>query len=540
MEFETPVLIVGAGPVGLAAALELDYHGIECMVIDQGDGRVEHPRTGLIAVRTMEFCRRWGIAQRIRACGFPEDYALSIVFCTSLSGFTLARQDYPSMRDTPTPDATPEKRQRCPQMWFDPILRNALRARNAVRLRDRCRLETVEQSGDIVRASAVDLQTGEPVAIRARFLIGCDGAASGLRRQLGIGMSGEPDLSYSVNILFRSPELVRQHDKGEAERYLLVGPEGGWGNITVVDGRDVWRMTVLGSPQKLDLARFDPRAAVIRGLGRDDIAFDILSVVPWRRSRLLAERWRAGRVFLAGDAVHTMSPTGGMGMNTGMQDAVDLGWKLAAVLRGWGGSRLLDAYELERRPVAVRNGLFSSRNFSAWKGSAQDAALMEASERGQRARREAGEAMRLATQAEWESLGLQIGYRYDASPLCVDDASPLPADDDSKYTPTARPGARAPHAWLADGRSTLDLFGRGYVLLRCGTPSRPDPRLACLAGAAAERNVPLTCFDVDGEAALSLYGRKLVLVRPDGHVAWRSDDPPHDAARLIDIVTGRG
>jgi len=232
-----------------------------------------------------------------------------------------------------------------------------------------------------------------------------------------------------------------------------------------------------------------------------------------------------------------------MGMNTGMQDAVDLGWKLAARLAGWGGEGLLAAYEIERRPVALRNALFSSRNYRAWTGGAPGETLLSPGPDGERLRHSLGEAMREGTRAEWESTGLQIGYRYGDSPLCVPDGATPPPDDESIYLPNACPGARAPHLPLADGRSLLDLFGRGFVLLRFDPAVAADPILA----AARERGVPIVLQDLVDPRARGIYGADLVLVRPDGHVAWRADRTPAGggaaavgaAAALIDRVSGR-
>jgi len=531
-QIETPVLIAGGGPVGLAMAIELGWRGIGCVLVDEGDGELLHPRTGLIAIRTMEMLRRYGLAQRMRACGFPDDYALSMVFCTSLNGSLLARAPFPSMRAAPTPPETPEKKQRCPQIWMQPILADAVRANPHATLRLGHRLESFDDDGANVVAQVVERASDTRLAIRARYLIGCDGAASGVRARLGIATSGRA-LGYSVNILFRAPGLTRQHRMGEAERYLFVGPEGTWGNVTVIDGDALWRLTVLGSEQKLDLASLDARAWVRRAFGSAAIDFEVLSVAPWRRSEMLAERFSAGRVMLAGDACHTMSPTGGMGMNTGMQEVFDLGWKLEAALAGWAGPHLLESYTAERLPVARRNIGFSTGNYQAWRDTPDAGAVCEDSPAGAAVRALLGARLRESTRVEWESTGLQIGYRYDASPICVPDGTPAPADDYSHYEPTARPGARAPHAWLSDGRSTLDLFGRGFVLLQFGDSAVPD----ALREAFARRGIPFRVQGLGEPRVAALYERALVLVRPDGHVAWRGDavdNPRH----IADIVCG--
>ncbi|MBO9333166.1 FAD-dependent monooxygenase [Achromobacter denitrificans] len=531
---ETPVLIVGAGPVGLAMAIDLGWRGIDCVLVERGDGEIEHPRTGLVAVRTMEAFRRWGIAERVRLCGFPEDYALSMVFCTGLNGFQLDREDYPGMRDAPTPPQTPEKKQRCPQLWLQPILADVVRDDAHVDVRYEHRFEHFTDHGDHVRSIVTDLRTGRPVAIDSRYVIACDGATSAIREQLGVPMQGRL-LSYSVNVLLRIPGFNQSHRMGEAERYLFVGPDGTWGNLTVVDANEIWRLTVLGSEEKMELATFDPATYVRAALGRDDVPFEVLSTVPWRRSEMLAERFAKGRVILAGDALHTMSPTGGMGMNTGMQEVIDLGWKLQGLIEGWGGPGLLDSYEIERRPVAQRNIAFSTQNFRAWKDAPDASKVCDDTPEGASVRAAIGARMRESTRVEWESLGLQIGYRYDDSPIVVPDGSAAPPDDFSVYVQTARPGARAPHAWLDDGRSTLDLFGRAFVILRFADAD--DAQAARLCDALRERGAPVEMHALHDPAIARLYDAPIVLVRPDGHVAWRGA-AIGDAVAIVDIVTG--
>ena len=528
----TPVLIVGGGPIGLGMTLELAWRGIDSMLIEQGDGQIEHPRTGLIAVRTMEVLRRWGLAQHIRECGFPEDYELSMVFCTSLNGLLLAKEPYPSMRATPTPPETPEKKQRCPQLWMQPILARAAGDNSHTDIRYRHRLESFVQDSTGVTSQLTNLDNGKSVVARSDYLVACDGAMSGVRRQLGIEMVGK-SLSYSVNILIRAPDLLQNHVMGEAERYLFVGPEGTWGNMTVVDADSIWRLTVLGSDERMDLDTFDARHWVQRALGRDDVEFEILSVQPWRRSETLAERYVDGRVLLVGDSAHTMSPTGGMGMNTGVQEVFDVGWKLEGALRGWAGPHLLQSYEIERKPIAARNISFSSQNFKAWRTLPSTSAVCDVTGDGARARAAVGKQLRDSTRVEWESMGLQIGHRYDNSPICVDDGTVPTPDDFSIYVPTSRPGSRAPHAWLADGRSILDLFGSGFVLLAFDDSVSTDP----LVRAFAARQVPCHVERIrDGKIA-ALYEVALVLVRPDGHVAWRGDKVDN-ATQIVETVRG--
>ncbi|MFW7344530.1 MAG: FAD-dependent monooxygenase [Pigmentiphaga sp.] len=531
----TPVAIVGAGPVGLSLALDLAWRGIDALVLEKEDGHVTHPRAGFVSVRTMELFRRWGIAQAVRESGFPDDFALSIEFCTSLAGHTLARDEYPALAAMPLPEWSPEKKQRCPQHWLDPVLKAALRDCGRGALRVETRVDGFEQDGECVLVRATDLRRNAPLTIRAGYLVGCDGAGSTIRTGLGIDMEGRGHLNYSMSVLFSCPGLLEQCGKQAAERFLLIGPEGTWGNVTVIDGRDVWRLTVYGTASKFDMDAFDARAWVLRALGTDRIAFDVVSILPWKRAELVAGSYGQGRVLLAGDAVHTMSPTGGMGMNTGLGDVADLGWKLQAMTEGWGGPALLPAYTQERKPVAVRNAAYSTHNYKTWVSPPRCDYLLEETERAAAARREIGAQMKRATQYEWQSWGLQMGYRYDESPLCVADGTPPVPDEYSRYVQTARPGARAPHVWLEPGRSTLDLFGKGFALLAFGDAAMAET--ASFARAADRRGVPLAVHRIESGQAAEAYGAPLVLVRPDGHVAWRGTGG-RDAARIVDIARG--
>jgi hypothetical protein len=266
--------------------------------------------------------------------------------------------------------------------------------------------------------------------------------------------------------------------------------------------------------------------------------FEIESVLPWVRRQLVADRYGTKRVFIAGDAAHLTSPTGGFGMNMGIQDSVDLGWKLAAVLAGWAGSALLKSYEIERRPVAIRNVNEATGNLKrmlAPRDSKPAKEVFEPGPENDRARREFGERYTQMMKREWFTAGIHLGYVYEGSPVIVPDGTPPPPDEVQTYTQTARPGSRAPHVWLGPDRSTLDLFGRDFVLLRFGAPMG-----GTLKRAAELRGVPLTVTEIGNEAAKSLYERTLVLVRPDGHVAWRADAEPaeHEALRIIDVVRG--
>jgi hypothetical protein len=297
-------------------------------------------------------------------------------------------------------------------------------------------------------------------------------------------------------------------------------------------------MSIVGTPQKINHSDDDIRAALKRAMGRD-FDYEILSVMRWVRRELVADRYGTDRVFIAGDAAHLMSPTGGFGMNTGIGDAVDLGWKLEAVIKGWGGADLLASYDTERRPVGLRNVAEASRNLRRMLSTRERLPGPEIFQDGpasDTARKEYGEWFAAIMRHEWFANGVMLGYRYDNSPIVMPDGTPAPPDPSHPYVQTARPGARAPHVWLADGRSTLDLFGRGFVLLRLGRNSPPAIKIE---RAAKERGVPLTSIEIDEPDVLAAYEHRLILVRPDGHVAWRADTEPANADAMIDAVRGQ-
>ncbi len=529
-----PVLIVGAGPVGLALAGDLGWRGRRCLVIEQSDGSIYQPRMDFVGVRTMEFCRRWGLVDAVEHSPYPRDYPQDNIYLTALNGYELGRERFPAMQDEVPPPQSPQHRERCPQNMFDPILKQFCQSLPSVTLRYRTKLVDFTEDESGVTAEVENSETGRRETLRALYLVGCDGAASPVREKLGIQMHGKPVITYTTNVIFRCPNLVSLHDKGKGYRHIFVGPQGTWATIVAINGRDQWRFSLIGSAEKKTVTNDEIGAAIRRAAGFD-FEFEILSVLPWVRRELVAENFGKGRVFIAGDAAHLMSPTGGFGMNTGIQDAVDLSWKFDAALAGWAGPRLLGSYEIERRPVALRNVAEASGNLGRMRSPGENAALLDPTPEGEAVRQKLGREFTAAMTREWHTLGIHLGYRYDDSPVIWPDGTPAPPLDVMTYEQTARPGARAPHVWLKDGRSTLDLYGRGFVLLRLGVDA---PAAAPLIEAARQRGVPLTEVALDEPEVARAYERKLVLVRPDGHVAWRDDKMPPDPLRLIDCIRG--
>jgi 2-polyprenyl-6-methoxyphenol hydroxylase-like FAD-dependent oxidoreductase len=530
-----PVLIVGGGPVGLALAADLGWRGVICELVEQGDGSIPTPKMNEVNVRTMEFCRRWGIADQVLNCPFPADYPFDVVFVTSLSGHEIARMKRPARGQQRPESYSPMRLQACSQMWFDPILRRFAQSAPTVRLRHCVRLERFEDLGDHVAAELVDLQSGACERVVADYLVGCDGATSAIRGALGIGLNGHGVLGHPLHLFFRAPGLLEQCGKAPGTFFLAIDRDGMWANIRIIDPVNaMWRLMVLDSDGKQTPQTVDKVALVRRAVGRP---FDVewLGLSIWTRRSVVADAYGRGRVFLAGDAVHQLSPTGALGMNTGIGDAVDLGWKLAAMVQGWGGENLLASYDAERRPIGHRNVGMAAEFYLAHEQFEHGlSAIEDDTDDGRGLRRRLADEVQQRVGAMFRTIGLQIGYRYEDSPMIVSDGSPATPDHPENFVPSARPGSRAPHAPLGgDAQSILDLYQREFTLV---TFHGADA--TAIADAAAKRDVPLNTVTVDDLQAAALYERKLVLVRPDGHVAWRGDTAPADSLAVIDRVRG--
>lgn len=530
---ETPILIVGAGPVGLALAADLGWRGVPCLVIEQGEGPADHPRATAINARSMEFMRRWGVAEAVREASAPEDFPHTALYCTSLTGFEVARIERPHHGGRQPTTTSPERAQRCNQIWLDPILRDLAAGFACVGLHHRMRFESFVDEGDHVIATVHDLARDERQRIAARYLIDCSGGHSPIRRQLHIGMSGSPYVGHFLSIFVRAPKLWTHHAMGKAALINFVEPDGLWRNLVILDGRELYRFGVRGKKFYDDPQRVDAERLFTEVVGKR-VPHEFISVRRWIARNVVAERYRVGRVFLAGDAAHLNHPSAGLGLNTGLGDAVDLGWKLEATLAGWGGPVLLDSYEVERRPVGMRNVSHADVSHANDREQGPHPDIADNTPTAARMRRELGNAIVAAQTKKFITDGLALGYRYEGSPLCAGEPGPPPPLTVADYTPTSYAGGRAPHAWLADGRSTIDLFGRGFVLLRLRDAPDPSP----LGQAFARRNVPLTIAALGDPNIAALYERSLVLVRPDGHVAWRSGHLPDDATALVDQVRG--
>ncbi|MFT4065228.1 FAD-dependent monooxygenase [Paraburkholderia sp.] len=527
------VLIVGAGPAGLALAIELGHRGIPCLLIERNDRVGYAPRAKTTNVRTREHLRRWGIADRLRAASpLGVDYPSNVVFCTRLAGFELARHENAMYCAPGRNPLYSEHAQWIPQYTVEETLRAHAQSLPDVEIRFRCELRGFEQDSNRVSATLHDLEHRNDIVVDVDYLVGADGARSLVRDLIGTRMEGEYGLSKNYNIVFRAPGLAAAHRLGPAIMYWQINRDAP-SLIGPMDSDDRWFFMPTHVEHGVRIGDIDARAMIGAATGID-LPYEVLSSDEWVASKLLGDRYRKGRVFLAGDACHLHPPFGGYGMNMGVADSVDLGWKLAATLRGWGGPALLDSYEAERHPVhqwvldeAVVN--------HATLGNQLLADDIEApGETGERVRREIGSRIQAAKMREFATLGVVLGYRYDDSPIVAPDGSPAQEKDFINYVPSSRPGALAPHAWLHDGSSLYDHFGSGFTLL-ASTAATAREIESAMSDAAAS-GMPMKVIQPGEGGVANLYPTRFTLIRPDQHVAWRGDGWP--GAAVVRTVTG--
>lgn len=548
MQNDVPVLVVGGGPVGLTLAIDLARRGQRVLLIEQRSGPSEHPKATLLGSRSMELFRRWGLDEEIFAAAIPNEHPYYIVFTTQLAGQELHRFRSPSINEGRCRDPaalqrfrelqwSPYSKTQIGQQALEPVLRRHAERLPGLEMRHGWRFEGFTQQDDGVLVTLTELATGVTETVRAGYLVACDGGSGEIRRTLGIRRNGRGRMRSNVSFFFRSKDFLPAHGLGLANLYFVFNP-GSFGVFTAIDGNELWNYQYYFLDPTRSTEELDAAAILHRAMGKP-FEFELLQTMHWHHHQSVARQWRVGRVFLAGDAAHLFAPTGGVGMNTGIGDACDLAWKLDAVLRGWGGEALLESYEIERKPIAIRNSLISATN--------SDKIDMVMDEIGPEIEADTpqGESHRadITGRIRWmarqfNSGGTHLGYRYVESPVIAGDGTPEPPDDFMQVVPSTWPGSRAPHAWLTDdtsvrGKSTLDWFGRGFVLV-CA-PDAPDA--TPLVNALVARGA--TCRVETLPASLvAPYEKPLVLVRPDGHVCWRGDQPPPEPAALAACVTG--
>ena len=546
---KTAVAIIGGGPAGLMLAIELGCRGIPCTLLEENPSPPLLPKANATSARTMEHYRRRGFANQIRALGLPDQHAQDIVYTTRIAGRELTRFQIPSAGQARAQTwfgdygaaawPTPELPHRAQQMYIEPILKAQAENHASVSLRFGARALAVADLGDRAQVSFVDTATGQSHLLDADQVVGCDGPRSLVRRSMGVAYGGQGLVKRDfmggqmLSIYFRAPDLVARLGKPRAWQYWAVNRQQR-GLLCAINGCDSFVLLVQladgAQPGDIDVqAVFDQAIGVA-------FAHQVIALTPWNAGyALVAERFRKGRLMLAGDAAHLFTPTGGMGYNTSVDDAVNLGWKLAQVLRGGAPEALLDSYEAERRPIAQRNTSFA-RSMAESIGNLPVPAEVEApGPAGDAARGALSQALARHVASEFNIPGLQLGVCYAGSPIVAREAAAAPPDEPNHYQPSGYPGARAPHVVVGDAvvgdavvghaavgaASLLDYFGRDFTLLVFDAgPTLAWERAAGLLG------LRLTLLRWDNAAAQSLYGAARVLIRPDHHIAWRG---PADA-----------
>lgn len=565
---ETPVLIAGGGPVGLATSIALSCHGVRSLLVERHPGTTRHPKASVVNARTMELFRQWGIEAVVRERGVPLERMANVIWATSLTGFEIGRLSLgdPDRTATYLASEGPAPVAICAQDVVEPALLARARRSSFAELRYDTELESFAQDREGVTATIRDCGSGARRTVRARYLVAADGHASPTRARLAIATEGLAPLGHLVNIHFVADLTPWIAGRG-AVLYWIINPDV-VGVFVALNGHDRWLFNVPYDPARESAADYPTERCVAllrRAAGVPELEPVVQSVTTWTMRREVAVRYRDRRVFLAGDAAHQFPPTGGFGMNCGIQDAHNLAWKLAAVLQGWAEPALLDTYDAERRPVASFYTEQSSKNAQQVAADMRPSAVVE--EEGPE-----GEAFRAviaagipAQREHFDSHGQALGFHYDSAAIVADGTPPPLVDNPVRdHVPVARPGHRAPHAWIElDGRviSTLDLFDGRFVLLatkagaawceaarflaeRDGVPLVAYALADAPRALAVARGAPARVVD-DWRARYGIEPDGAVLVRPDGHVGWRVRRAPADrrvalAAALRQILGGRG
>ncbi|HVZ45799.1 MAG TPA: FAD-dependent monooxygenase [Ramlibacter sp.] len=530
------VVIAGAGPVGLVLAIDLGRKGVRTLLLERDAETKAYPKMDRSNARTMELFRRLGLADRVRALGYPADASMDVFIVTRLADEPILRLRYPTVAEhraaiAACKDASEplEPYQLVSQNDLEPMLKEVAEATPNVTVRFGCALAGFSQDAEGVQ---VHLQPSgsAPEQVRSRYLVGCDGATSLVRKTLGIPLQGRGSLRSLRQVTFRSETLYEQLGCRQGRHYYFA--DGGGGAIVVQGSRKEFTMNA-ALPEDADLEQ-----AVREHVGFD-FDFRITATTSWKHHLLLAERYREGRVFIAGDAAHLMIPTGGLGMNTGVGDAVDLAWKLAGTVHGWGGPGLLASYEIERRKVGARNveaAGWAAAGVGMWR-SLWKPQVSHATAEGAALRSEIALAADLHHRRVHEMAGVELGYSYAGSPLISSETGGGDEWETTRYRPHTRPGVRLPHVWLADGRAMQDALGDGYTLLDLDGRLRAD-ELAEVHGAFAALGAPFDVVQLHEPHVREVFGFPLLLLRPDLHVYWRGHAMPASAGALARAATG--
>jgi 2-polyprenyl-6-methoxyphenol hydroxylase-like FAD-dependent oxidoreductase len=543
-DFDADVMVVGAGPVGLTLAMDLAARGVR-VVIAETRRYAEPPnvKCNHVAARTMERFRRLGVAHKLREAGLPAEYPNDVAFRTSVCGVEITRIPIPCRADrytsTEGPDTwwpTPEPPHRINQIYLEPILLQHTAALPGVELLNRTQVTGFAQFDGGVEATLRDLDTQEERRVRCRYLVGCDGGSSMVRKTIGAKLEGTPVIQRVQSTYIRAPQLRAMIPGEPAWSFYAINPRR-CGTVFAIDGQETWLVHNHLNPGEPEFDSVDRDWSIrqILGVG-PDFEYQEITREDWVGRRLVASRFRDRNVFIAGDAAHLWVPYAGYGMNAGIADALNLSWLLGARVQGWGDESILDAYEAERQPITMQVSNFAMDHAAKMiKARGAVPANIEADDAaGEQARARVGEEAYALNVQQFCCAGLNFGYYYQGSPIIADDDEAPPPYTMGEFTESTVPGCRAPHFWLADGRSLYDAFGAGYTLLRFDG----DAEVTALQAAAQRRGMPLAVLDIEGVTVPPAYRHKLVLCRDDQHVAWRGDALPDDADAFVARLCG--
>lgn len=534
---DTQVLIIGAGPVGLTLAIALGHRGVNCTLLERNDAPSGLPKMERCNARTMEIYRRLGISDQVRQAGFPQNAPMDVFIVTSLVEEPILRLPYGSVNELKADIAahndgtrTLEPYQLISQYTLEPLLKKIAEQDPHITVRFGCEFTRFEDHGDHVSGFFRRSEEGEEQELTARYLVGCDGGSSPVRKQLGIKLRGDGNLLTLRQALFRCDDLYERIPIGKGRHYHVADGQSGF--IIVQDDTRHFTLHAV-TEHDSDMPRLFEQ---IVGM---PIEYETLYIGEWTQHLLLADEYARGNVFIAGDAAHLVIPTGGLGMNTGVGDAADLSWKLAATLEGWGGPQLLASYDTERRQIGARNVAASKRANAgrrSWR-AAWCPEIREGSEKGRAARENLARIADREQRKTNEILGIEAGYRYIDSPLIWPEPGTGPDPDNTQYSPTTWPGARIPHVWLKDGSALHDHLGFGFTLLGVAGDAPDTGELESAFGALG---VPLDVVLLDEPDAHAVYDCSFLLLRPDLHIVWRGERLPHQAMRIAHLAAGHG
>ncbi len=544
MREKYPVIIVGAGSVGLTLALELSNRGIPCLILEKRESTSTQPKCNLVNARSMEHMRRLGLEEEFRKQGIPSNYSTSIKFLTSLGGKKITEFKFPSFNE-----AVEQKKitafgckkattlpQRISQIYTERILRQKVDKESVLNILFNCEVTGFNEVDSSIEVTFFDKKRLEEKRVKGSYLVGCDGASSFVRNHLNIKMDGAKSIKSMLGIQFHAPNLRYAHKNGDAIMYFIANPRTKGVLIPYDPKKDLW---VYQTPLQKESFTASVKVEVAKKVLTEAIGFDIkykiLEVNKWDTSLMVARRYKKDRAFLVGDAVHLFTPTGGLGMNTGVEDAINLGWKLALVLQKKADPKILETYELERRPIGMLGVRESGDNAKKLLKVSKGLKVIEQKGvLGWVTRKIAGNIIRKKTYKEFHSEDMQLGFSYIKSPICISDS--ISDREESSFSETNRVGSRAPNKWLSIGKNLHDILGKEYTLLKVyGDEVDTKP----FEETAKKRGLKFKILSLNESILQKVYLTKLTLIRPDQFIAWRSDQAPNNPDELLDKLQGK-